>query len=81
MILKTTGLKRKWMRVLWLREEDMKTWPPEGPPLGTNFSPLRILLHSTANRLSFDAGERCCRQSMTEYQAWKKESVFGAVIS
>ena len=59
----------------------MKTWPPEGPPLRTNFSLLRILLHSTANRLLFDAGERCCRQSMTEYQARKKSLCTGPVIS
>ena len=39
-----SGLKRKWTRVLWLRDEDMRMsppWPPsppEGPPRGTNFS-------------------------------------------
>jgi len=38
------GVKRKWTRVLWLSDEDMRMsppWPPsppEGPPRGTNFS-------------------------------------------
>src|SRR6185437_11836800 len=39
-----SGLKRKWTKVLWLRELRMRMsppWPPsppEGPPRGTNFS-------------------------------------------